>query len=87
MRTPINVPIELVKPFVQGKVFEYFCSCFSGEWSTLDIGNMKLYTEKTLELVIQYLAGKEVLDARASDAQCSIAMDAYSNFKMFKEQF
>ncbi len=86
MRTPTNVPIELVKPFVQGKVYEYFRTCI-GINTKIDIENMDLYIEDTLNIVLQYLAGKEVLDARASDAQCSIAMDAYSNFKMFKEQF
>lgn len=85
MRNPINVPIELVKPFVQGKVYEYFRTCV-GINTKKDIENLDLYIENTLNIVVPYLNGKEVLDARASDAQCSIAMDAYSNFKMFKEQ-
>lgn len=86
MRTPINVPIELVKPFVQGKVYEYFRVCVGIKTET-DVQNLDHYIENTLNVVIPYLNGKEVLDSRASDAQCSIAMDAYSNFKMFKEQF
>lgn len=86
MRTPINVPIELIKPFVQGKVYEYFRVCVGINTNT-DVENLDLYIENTLNIVIPYLRGVEVLDARASDAQCSIAIDAYSNFKMFKEQF
>lgn len=84
MRNPIKVPIELVKPFVQGKVYQYFSQL--GD-ASINIEAMNHYVEKSLDITIGYLNGYETLTAQASDYQCSIAMDAYANFKMFKEQF
>lgn len=81
MRAPIFVPNEILKPYVTGKVFQYF-STFEKAPEAEGIHN---YVNRTLELVVPYLSGKEVLDARASDHQCVIAHSAYFDFKQMFE--
>ena len=82
MRAPVVVPIEILKPYVVGKVFEYFSS-FEKAPEAEGIHN---YVNRTLEFVLPYLGCKEVLDARATDYQCSIAQSAYFEFKdMFEK--
>lgn len=80
-REAIVVPLEILKPYVIGKVFEYFSS-FDMAPEAQGIHN---YVTHTLEFVVPYLNGKEVLDARASDTQCTIAMSAYTDFKNYKQ--
>lgn len=81
MRTPIFVPNEILRPYVTGKVFEYF----SGSEKAPEAEGIHNYVNRTLEFVIPYLAGKEVLDIRASDYQCQIAQSAYFDFKQMFE--
>ena len=81
MRTPIVVPLEILKPYVQGKVFEYFSSFEK----TPEAHGIHNYTNMTMEFVVLYLNGKEVLNARASDQQCQIAQSAYFDFKQMFE--
>lgn len=84
MRTPIVVPLEILKPYVAGKVFQYF-STFE---KAPEVEGLNNYINSTMELVVPYLAGKEVLDARASDQQCAIAQSTYFDFKqMFETNF
>lgn len=83
MRQNLNVPFALVKPYVQGKVYEYFSQ--HGD-EKVDVQLVNQYISDTMFITLDYLAGKEVLDARASDTQCAIAQSAYFEFKQFKEQ-
>lgn len=81
MRTPIVVPLEILKPYVTGKVYEYFSSFEKAPEAKFT----NIYVTHTLDFVIPYLNGKEVLNARASDAQCQIAQSAYFDFKQMFE--
>lgn len=81
MRTPIIVPLEILRAYVLGKVFEYFSS-FEEAPEAHKVLN---YTNMTMEFIIPYLNGKEVLNARASDTQCQIAQSAYFDFKQMFE--
>ena len=77
-RLKLKVPMEILKPYIQGLVYEYF-SHHGGINVNIEIVNN--YVNSTLDIVYQYLNGKDVLDARASDYQCTVAMRAYQDFK------
>lgn len=81
MRTPIVVPLEILKPYVTGKVYEYFSSFEKAPEAKFT----NTYVTHTLDFVVPYLNGKEVLNARATDQQCQIAQSAYFDFKQMFE--